>query len=95
VRVNEEERSLLEAVSALACTSLSDSIRHKACKAAEADILDHRVVTIPATDWEAFEAWANRAPEEIAGLKDLARRPPTWRSSATASAFRDRRSCPI
>ena len=35
-------------------------------------------VTIPAKDWEGFEAWANRPPEEIAGLKDLARKAPTW-----------------
>jgi uncharacterized protein (DUF1778 family) len=78
VRVNEEERALLEAASTLARTSLSDFIRRKALEAAEADILERRIVTIPAKDWEAFEAWANRPPEEIAGLKDLARMAPTW-----------------
>src|SRR5437667_12503885 len=77
VRVNEEERALLEAASTLARTSLSDFIRRKALDAAEADILERRIVTIPAKDWEAFEAWANRPPEEIAGLKDLARTAPT------------------
>src|SRR5262249_46311131 len=56
VRVNEEERALLEAASTLARTSLSDFIRRKALDAAEADILERRVVTIPAKDWEAFEA---------------------------------------
>ena len=78
VRVNEEERALLEAASALARTSLSDFIRRKALDAAEADILERRIVTIPAKDWEGFEAWANRPPEEIAGLKELAHKPPTW-----------------
>ena len=78
VRVNPEKRALLEAASALACTSLSDFIRRKALDAAEADILERRIVTIPAKDWEGFEAWANRPPEEIAGLKDLARKTPTW-----------------
>ena len=78
VRVNEEERALLEAASALARTSLSDFIRRKALDAAEADVLERRVVTIPAKSWEAFEAWANRPPQEIAGLKDLARKTPTW-----------------
>jgi uncharacterized protein (DUF1778 family) len=78
VRVNEEERALLEAASTLARTSLSDFIRRKALDAAEADILERRIVTIPAKDWEAFVAWANRPPGEIAGLKDLARMTPRW-----------------
>jgi uncharacterized protein (DUF1778 family) len=78
VRVNEEERALLEAASELARTNLSDFIRRKALDAAEADILERRIVTIPAKDWEAFEAWASRPPEEIAGLKELARNAPTW-----------------
>ena len=42
VRVNEEERALLEAASTLAAISLSDSIRLKAREAAEAGILDRR-----------------------------------------------------
>ena len=78
VRVSEEERALLEAASTLARTSLSDFIRRKALDAAEADVLERRIVTIPAKDWEAFEAWANRPPEAIAGLTDLARMAPTW-----------------
>lgn len=78
VRVSDEERALLEAASALAHTSLSDFIRRKAVDAAEADVVERRIFTIPAKDWEAFEAWANRPAEEIAGIKDLARTPPTW-----------------
>ena len=42
----------------------------------EANLIDRRVV-IPAKDWDGFEAWARA--REIAGLKELARRPPTWR----------------
>lgn len=80
VRVSDEERALLEAASELARTSLSDFIRRKALDAAESDILERRVVTIPAKDWEAFEAWANRPAEEIAGLKELARKRPTWQT---------------
>jgi uncharacterized protein (DUF1778 family) len=79
VRVSEDERALLEAASALARTSLSDFIRRKALDAAEADILERRIVTIPAKDWEAFEAWANRPPEEIGRIKELARKAPTWK----------------
>jgi uncharacterized protein (DUF1778 family) len=80
VRVSEEERALLEAASELARTSLSEFIRRKAVDAAEADILERRIVTIAAKDWEAFEAWANRPAEEIEGVKDLVGGAPTWRT---------------
>lgn len=79
VRVSEEERALLEAASELSRTSLSDFIRRRAVEAAEIDVMERRIVTIPAKNWKAFEAWANRAPEEIAPLKELARKAPTWR----------------
>lgn len=79
VRVNEEERALLEAASKQARTSLSDFVRRKALEAAEIDVLERRIVAIPAKDWEAFEAWANRSPEKIAALERLARTDPQWR----------------
>ena len=79
VRVSEEERTLLEAASELARTSLSDFIRRKALEAAEIDVLERRIVAIPAKDWEAFEAWANRPPQKIAALEELARTDPKWR----------------
>jgi uncharacterized protein (DUF1778 family) len=80
VRVSEEERALLEAASELARTSLSDFIRRKALDAAEGDILERRIVTIPAKDWKAFEAWAKRPPQESAALKELAGKKPTWQT---------------
>jgi uncharacterized protein (DUF1778 family) len=79
VRVSEEERALLEAASELARTSLSEFIRRKALDAAETEVLERRIVTIAAKDWEAFEAWVSRPAEEIEGLKDLAYKAPTWR----------------
>ncbi len=78
VRVSRDERALLEAASEQARTTLSEFIRRKALDAAEADILERRIVTIPAKDWEAFEAWANSPPRTIAALEELARVPPTW-----------------
>ena len=78
VRVSEDERALLEAASEQARTTLSEFVRRKALEAAEIDVMERRIVTIPAKNWEAFEAWANRPPQEIAGLKDLARTAPTW-----------------
>jgi uncharacterized protein (DUF1778 family) len=79
VRVSEEERALLEAASELARTSLSEFIRRKALDAAELDVVERRIVTIPAKNWKKFEAWADRPAAEIEGLKDLARKTPTWR----------------
>lgn len=79
VRVSEEERALLGATSEQARTRLSDFIRRKALEAAEIDLLERRVVTIPADDWEAFEAWADRPPQKIAEIEELARTNPKWR----------------
>jgi uncharacterized protein (DUF1778 family) len=79
VRLNDQERALLEAASSQARTSVSDFVRRKAVEAAEIDILERRIVTIPAKDWRRFEAWASRPARDVAGLKELARRPPTWR----------------
>ena len=79
VRLNKEERALLETASAQAQTNLSDFVRRKALEAAETAVLDRQIVTIPAKDWQRFEAWANKPAREVAGLKELAGRPPTWR----------------
>jgi uncharacterized protein (DUF1778 family) len=78
VRVNPDERAILEAAAELAHTSLSDFIRRKALVSAEADVLNRTIVTIPAKDWDAFEAWVNRPAEAILALAELARRTPSW-----------------
>jgi uncharacterized protein (DUF1778 family) len=54
-------------------------VRRKALEAAETDVLERRIVTIPAKDWERFEAWAAAPARAIDGLKELARKRPTWR----------------
>jgi uncharacterized protein (DUF1778 family) len=79
VRVSQEERAILEAASEQAHTSLSEFVRRKAVDAAESDMLDRRIVTIPAKDWEAFEAWASRPAQDRPALKELAAKAPTWR----------------
>jgi uncharacterized protein (DUF1778 family) len=79
VRLSDEERALLVAASTQARTSLSDFVRRKALDAVETDVMERRIVTIPAKEWERFEAWAAKPPREIARLKELAGRPPTWR----------------
>ncbi|HEX9837544.1 MAG TPA: DUF6290 family protein [Alphaproteobacteria bacterium] len=79
VRVNEEERALLEAASEQARTNLSDFVRRKAVEAAEIEVLERRLVAIPAKDWAVFETWAHRPPRRIAALEKLARTDPKWR----------------
>ena len=78
VRINPAERAILEAAAERAHTNLSDFVRRKAVEAAEMDVLNRSVVTIPAQDWEAFEAWVNRPAEAVPALAALARRSPTW-----------------
>lgn len=79
VRLSDQERALLEAASSQARTNVSDFVRRKALEAAELDMMERRVVSIPAKDWERFERWAKAPAREIAGLKELSAKPPTWR----------------
>lgn len=79
VRLSEQERVLLEAASSQARTNVSDFVRRKALEAAELDMMERRVVTIPSKDWERFERWAAAPAREIAELKVLVAKPPTWR----------------
>ena len=78
VRVNPAERAILEAAAEQSRTSLSDFVRRKALESAEAEVLNRTIVTIPAKDWEAFEAWASRPAETIGPLVELVQRVPTW-----------------
>ena len=78
VRVSSDERALLEAASDQARTSLSEFVRRKALEAAEIDVIERRIFTIPVKDWKAFEAWVDASPKPVAALKKLAKKPPTW-----------------
>ena len=60
--------------------NVSDFVRCKAIEAADTDVFERRIVSIPTKDWERFETWASMPAREIAGLKDLARKRPTWRT---------------
>lgn len=79
VRVSPDERAILEAAAEQTHTSLSDFMRRKSIEAAEAEMLNRSIVTIPATDWEAFEAWITRPAEAIPALSELARRTLSWK----------------
>jgi uncharacterized protein (DUF1778 family) len=78
VRVSQSERDLLEMAAEQARTNLSDFIRRKALEAAEMDVLDRRRVTIPADDWEKFEAWLQAPAKDVPALRKLAESRPAW-----------------
>ena len=78
VRVTAAERDLLATAAKQAHTNLSDFIRRKAIEAAEMELLERRVVTIPAADWEKFEAWVNSPPRDLPKLRDQLSRRPVW-----------------
>ena len=79
VRVTAAEREMLEAAASQAHTNLSDFVRRRALEAAEVELIAHRIVTIPAADWEKFEAWARRPAKPVAALRKLAATRPAWR----------------
>lgn len=78
VRVSASERALLEAAAEQARTNLSDFVRRRALEAAETDLLDRRVVTIPAKDWAKFEAWASAPAKGVPALLELAKSRSVW-----------------
>lgn len=79
VRVSADERDLLVLAAEQGRTNLSDFVRRKAIEAAEIDVLEHRLVTIPAADWERFESWASEPAKDVAALRELAAHRPAWR----------------
>jgi uncharacterized protein (DUF1778 family) len=80
VRVSPDERALLEAAAGQARTNLSDFVRRRAIEAAETDLLERRIVTIPAKHWAKFEAWASAPAQDVPALRKLAKTRPLWRS---------------
>ena len=79
VRVSAEERDLLALAAEQTRTTLSDFVRRTAIEGAEMALMDHRLVTIPAEDWEKFEAWANAPPRGVPALRALAETRPAWK----------------
>ena len=78
VRVNDDERSLLEIAAQHAHTTLSEFIRRKALEAAELELMEQRVVEIPHGMWEQFEAWLHAPTKPNPALRRLAHSKPVW-----------------
>lgn len=74
VHISEQERAILEAASEQANTSLSDYVRRRAVEAAESDMFERRIVTIPAKNWDPFERWAHQLERQLAPLNELTAR---------------------
>lgn len=73
------EHCLLEAAAAHAGTSLGKFVRRKALEAAELELMNGRLVTIPVAGSEKFEAWASAPARDIPELRTLAAARPAWR----------------
>lgn len=56
----------------------SNSVRRKAIEVAEMEVLDRRLVTIPAADWEKFGAWADAPAKDNPALRKLAASLSAW-----------------
>jgi uncharacterized protein (DUF1778 family) len=78
VRLTPEERELVKSAALESRTNLSDFIRRRAVEAAEIQLTERRIVTIPVEEWEKFEAWADEPPKKIPGLQRLAKARPEW-----------------
>ena len=78
VRVTPQERALLQQASEQAQTSLSDFVRRKSVAAAETEVLERSVISIPAKQWAAFEAWLGQDAKDSPQLRKLASKKPTW-----------------
>jgi len=78
VRMTSGEREILKSAAADARMTLSEYVRRKAIEAAEMELMERRVVTIPAKDWERFEAWAKSPPRDLPELRKLLSERPVW-----------------
>ena len=78
VRMSPGERELVARAAERSRTSLSEFVRRTALAAAEIDLVGQTVVTIPAEDWERFEAWARGPANPAPQLRELAAHRPAW-----------------
>ena len=78
VRVSAHERDLLQSAAEQGRTNLSDFVRRKAVEGAEFDLMAYPLVTIPAADWERFEAWVAAPAKDVPAFRELAAHRPAW-----------------
>jgi uncharacterized protein (DUF1778 family) len=69
IRVSKAQRATLEAAADLAQTNVSDFVRRTALEAAEMDVLNRAIVTIPARHWGALEVSTMRPADGVPALR--------------------------
>jgi uncharacterized protein (DUF1778 family) len=71
VRLTLEERTLIASAAEQAQTNVSDFMRRHVVAAAEMELSERKVITIPAADWEKFEAWSDEPARDVPALRKL------------------------
>ena len=75
LRINAEQKALLEAASAAAGDSVSTFVLTAATEAAAELLADRRVFLLDEPAWQVFDQALNRPAKDIAGLRELMRTP--------------------
>lgn len=78
VRVSPEEKEMLQVAADQSRSTVSEFMRRKALEAAESELIDRRIVTLPAEAWSSFEAKLADPAKEVPALKELFQRTPVW-----------------
>ena len=78
VRVSPDEKNMLQAAADEARSTVSEFMRRKALEGAEMELIERRIVTIDADQWDAFEASLSAPPRDIPALRELANRTFPW-----------------
>jgi uncharacterized protein (DUF1778 family) len=81
LRLDAEQKALLEAASAAAGTSVSTYVLKAATEAAADDLADRRAFALDQQSWQVFDEALDRPARDVAGLRELLTRPTildTW-----------------
>lgn len=75
LRVDAEQKALLEAASAAAGTSVSNFVLAVATEAAADVLADRRVFVLDEDSWQVFDEALSRPARDVAGLRELLHSP--------------------
>jgi uncharacterized protein (DUF1778 family) len=77
IRVDADQKALIEAASRVADTNVSSFVLGAAMSSAATALADRRTFNLDARGWAAFDAALSRPARDIAGLRDLLTSPTT------------------
>ena len=78
VRVSPQEKALIKSAADQTRSTLGEFMRRKSLEGAEEAVLERTSVTIPANQWEAFEAMMDAPAKASAEIRALAAHKPVW-----------------